>query len=561
MVSKELEIEHSLGLRAVAGPPRVVLALAAGTFCLGAIAAPSQAQTDGSPAATPTAPNSARLMASARTAPADFQTLYVDSERGNDAASGLQDQPLQTVTRALEVAPANTVIVLAPGRYNEASGEVFPLQLKSGVTIQGMPGERSRTAIIEGGGRFESPTRSQQNVAVIAADRAGIAQVAISNPYGYGVWVESASPTILDSAFVGNRQTGIYVASGSPRVEGSYFSANQVAGMVVYGASRASILGNTFDSTGDAIRLIDGATPEIANNRMTNNDAGLVLIGNAQPVLRGNQIVGNRRNEVVQVAARTRDLSASAQLVATADPKRSLSVTPMGGAAALSNLVATVPPHEGGDDNTSEATSETAIPEEVEADEAALEAREAILTNMPQPPAEADAVPGLLAPAGSREAALQALQSGLALAPRAVSEDNPDSSVLDRPSRSRRQDIEREERPARPVNSNRLAVPNSEIPIGSGDSAVFAPPIGGVGFPGAPPSRAQALGLYYRVFVAAADPEEQDEVKAIVPDAFRTYYEGQPVMQVGAFPSEDEAEERRELLERNDFDVLVEYSR
>ena len=222
--------------------------------------------------------------------------------RGDDSAGGVEAQPLQTVTRALELAAPNTVIVLAPGRYSQASGEVFPLQLKSGVTIQGMSGARDRTAIIEGGGNFESPSQSQQNAAIIAADRAGIAQIAVSNPFGYGVWVESASPTIIETAFVGNRQTGIYVAGGSPRVRNSYFSDNQVAGLIVFGVSSASIQGNTFERTGDAIRVVNGATPEIVSNRMTDNNAGLVVIGNARPVLRDNQIVGNRQNEIIEVA-------------------------------------------------------------------------------------------------------------------------------------------------------------------------------------------------------------------------------------------------------------------
>ena len=69
------------------------------------------------------------------------------------------------------------------------------------------------------------------------------------------------------------------------------------------------------------------------------------------------------------------------------------------------------------------------------------------------------------------------------------------------------------------------------------------------------------MGLYYRVFVEAGDPFVQDSVREVVPDAFRTRFEGRTKMQVGAFPTEGEAEERRRLLERNNFDVRVEYIR
>ncbi|MGC1309506.1 MAG: DUF1565 domain-containing protein [Phormidesmis sp.] len=465
---------------------------------------------------------------------ASYQTLYVDPTVGSDRAAGRADQPLQTVTRALELAPPNTVIVLAPGRYTQATGEIFPLRLKSGVTIQGTPGERDRTAIIEGGGNFESPTRSQQNAAIVAADRAGIAQIAVSNPDGYGLWIESVSPTILESAFVGNRQTGIYVAGGSPRVQGSYFSGNQVAGLIVFGASTASIQSNIFDGTGDAIRVVDGATPEIVGNRMTNNEAGLVLVGNANPVLRDNQMVGNRRNDVVEVAARTRDISASA-LLATEE------VTKLPQFPEIEPVDAPIYSYTEADIEADQA-DEVAIPIAVTLDEQ---------------------------PAGAPGAALAALRSGVALAPRAVTGDNPDSPILNRrrPQPSAQPSSPIEEPTIRPevrtpINNNRLAVPNSDIPVGSGGSSIiFSAPNNGVGAPPAPPSRAQALGLYYRVFVEASDPFEQDAVKKFVPDAFRTRYEGRAVMQVGAFPTEDEAEDRRRFLEDNNFDVRVEYIR
>jgi len=447
----------------------------------------------------------------------DYQTLYVDPMRGDDSAGGVEAQPLQTVTRALELAAPNTVIVLAPGRYSQASGEVFPLQLKSGVTIQGMSGARDRTAIIEGGGNFESPSQSQQNAAIIAADRAGIAQIAVSNPFGYGVWVESASPTIIETAFVGNRQTGIYVAGGSPRVRNSYFSDNQVAGLIVFGVSSASIQGNTFERTGDAIRVVNGATPEIVSNRMTDNNAGLVVIGNARPVLRDNQIVGNRQNEIIEVAE-----SSFSTALEEGTVRLSIGGPSFGGSSVESDA----------------ATQDTLEP-------------------------------------GAPGSALSALRAGIAstvaLVPRAVSGENPDSPLI-----RRRRNTRDEPEPARnispadeaplqpvlpPINNNRLAVPSSSIPLGSGSSAAFSAPRAGAGAAPAPTSRAQALGLYYRVFVEASDPFMQDEVRTVVPDAFRTQFEGRTMMQVGAFPTEDEANDRRRLLEDNNLDARVEYIR
>ncbi|MEL6551864.1 MAG: DUF1565 domain-containing protein [Cyanobacteria bacterium J06621_11] len=508
---------------------------------------------------------------------ADYQTLYVDSQTGSDRANGVESEPLRTVTRALEVAPPNTVIVLAPGRYSQGTGEVFPLQLKPGVTIQGTPGSSERTAIIEGGGSFNSPTRSQQNAAIIAADRAGIAQIAVSNPDGYGVWIESASPTILESAFVGNRQTGIYVAGGSPRVHGSYFSGNQVAGLIVFGTSTANIQQNIFDGTGDAIRVLEGATPEIVGNRITNNDAGLVLVGNAQPVVRDNQIVGNRRNEVVEVAARRNvspvreEFAAEADVVKAPEEMVSRPAVPRPAVSPPTEIARpeiTQAPSgtSASDDNSS--ISDISI-DDATAIEIAVVSEPALTErNLPEQNLQEQNPSGTQLPAGAPGSALQALQSGLALGPRAVTGENPDAGSLIRNRRRRRPaetESELEGRPAppmnNPVNNNRLAVPNTAIPIGSGSSTVFSPPSGGAGAPPAPPSRAQALGLYYRVFVEASDPFVQDEVREVIPDAFRTRFEGRTVMQVGAFPTEDEAEERKDILEDNNFNVRVEYIR
>ncbi len=479
-----------------------------------------------------------------------YQTLYVDAETGSNRASGTESQPLKTVTRALEIALPNTVVVLAPGRYTKASGEVFPIQLKPGVTIQGTPGSGDRAAIIEGGGQFVSPTRSRQNVAIVAADRAGIAQIAISNPDGYGVWVESANPTILESAFINNRQTGLYIASGSPRVQGSYFSGNRVAGLIVLGRSTAMIYQNTFDNTGDAIRVLEGATPEIVANRLINNQVGLVIIGSGRPTLRDNQLSGNRRDEVVEAVASPRQLLADS----TEPPVTALPVVPPTIQQSIEPPVTALPPV---------SPAPPAIQPSIEPISMAAEPDEALGEILP----------------GAPGSALAALSAGIGSEAKAERNADTPGSLLLNLRRRRRE--EQTPAPAAtptlrqptslpavstpispPINDNRLAVPSSSIPVGSGgSSSIFSPPNGGAGAPPAPPSRAQALGLYYRVFVEASDPFVQDEIRSVVPDAFRTRFEGRAMMQVGAFPTEEEAEARRRLLEENNYNALVEYIR
>ncbi|MEM9161702.1 MAG: DUF1565 domain-containing protein, partial [Cyanobacteria bacterium P01_F01_bin.4] len=233
-----------------------------------------------------------------------YTVLHVNPEAGSDQEnSGAQHQPFRTITHAIQVAQSNTVIVLAPGRYTADTGESFPLRLKPGITIQGSP-DAENSAIILGGGSFDSPTLSQQNVAIVAADRSGMAHVVVSNPnpQGHGVWVESGNPIIRETAFVANRHTGLYLAGGSPVIEASYFFQNQVAGLVIYGNSRAVVQGNHFEATGTAITVASEATPEIAHNQIIRNEEGILLLGNASPVLVSNTLSQNRRNGVVEVA-------------------------------------------------------------------------------------------------------------------------------------------------------------------------------------------------------------------------------------------------------------------
>ncbi len=593
----DTQMLHKSVLATAALKATVMATLTAGTLLLSAI--PMLAQTS-QPSRGQISQNQILIAQVSRTvaaglsdrSAAGYQTLFVDANVGNDGAQGLENQPLRTVTRALEIASPNTVIVLAPGRYTQATGEIFPLQLKSGVTIQGTPGSRDRTAIIEGGGNFESSTRSQQNAAILAADRAGIAQIAISNPNGYGVWVESASPTILETAFVGSRQAGLYVANGSPRVHGSYFSGNQVAGVIVFGVSSASIQSNIFDSTGDAMRVMDGATPEIIGNRMTNNDAGLVLIGSALPVFRDNQVTGNRRNDVVEVTASLPDTS-SAVVVAKGEGAAITPLTerPVAMSASVNSSNPSV--------RSSISSTLVSLPVNRLASTAlpqlsASQPRSEEIADLPpiaaavqqqlalEPTVEADAVADSnQIPDGAPGAALQALRSGLSTgtspAAQLLTRDIPRPRIL-----TENQDLNHQDpnnsvpsdlpaaRPlapsplpmnSPPVNVNRLAVPNASIPVGSGESnTAFLAPSNSVGGGGRSfLSRAQALGLYYRVFVEASDPFVQDEVRAVVPDAFRTNFEGRMVMQVGAFPTEDEARARKQLLEDNNFNVRVEY--
>lgn len=241
--------------------------------------------------------------------PSGYTVLHVNAASGHDTEGiGTQLRPYQTITHALSLAEANTLILLARGTYSSESGEVFPLRLKSGVTIQGMAGPNAADVVIQGGGSYSSPAHGIQNVTILGADNAGLANVTVSNahPEGTGLWVEAGSPIVLDNAFFRNGTTGIYLAgSGTPVVRGNYFTENGRAGLAIAGPSTAHIEANVFENTGVGITVAPDSSPEIVNNRITGNLDGLILHAEARPTLQGNQIARNRRNSVVDYAAWT----------------------------------------------------------------------------------------------------------------------------------------------------------------------------------------------------------------------------------------------------------------
>ena len=232
--------------------------------------------------------------------------LLVNATMGNDAiADGSERAPFKTLTQALQVARPGTVILLSPGTYSQETGETFPLRLKPDVTVQGNTETRGQGIVIQGSGFFLSPTFARQKVAIVGADRAILAGVTVKNPdpQGYGVWMESTSPAILDSTFTESGHDGISVTgSGSPLIRNNYFYQNGANGITIYGTSQAEVRENIFEQTGFAINVNQKAAPLLIGNRITQNKDGIVVQASAQPIVRDNSVDGNTRDGLVAIA-------------------------------------------------------------------------------------------------------------------------------------------------------------------------------------------------------------------------------------------------------------------
>ncbi len=238
--------------------------------------------------------------------------LIVNPTSGNDSTGdGSDHAPFKTIMKALQVAQSNTVIQLMPGTYSQETGETFPLYLKAGITIKGNLENRGSDTTIRGSGFFLSSTSARQNVTILGANNAALIGITVTNPHpqGYGVWVESTSPTLTDSTFTTNGHDGISVTgNGAPLIRNNYFYQNGANGITVYGSSRPEIRENIFEQTGFAININQSSAPLIIGNRITQNKDGVVVQGKSHPVLRNNSIEGNERDGLVAIGESRPDL-------------------------------------------------------------------------------------------------------------------------------------------------------------------------------------------------------------------------------------------------------------
>ena len=269
---------------------------------------------------TPTkAYNAAFLVAQTPATQTTAQTtqLFVNPVTGSDGGgNGSAQAPFKTITHALQMAGSDTVIELAPGTYSALTGESFPIELKPGVIIQGDPATKGRNIAIEGGGFYLSRTFARQNIAILGADRSGLAGVTVTNANrrGYGLWIESCSMVVADNTFSGNSHDGISVTgNGAPLIRNNYFANNGANGITIFNTARPQVRDNVFERTGFGIAIAQNSAPLIVGNRIVQNQDGIVVHGKAQPVLRNNTIESNIRDGLVATQQSLPDVGTQGQ--------------------------------------------------------------------------------------------------------------------------------------------------------------------------------------------------------------------------------------------------------
>ncbi|MEH2156262.1 DUF1565 domain-containing protein [Nostoc sp.] len=249
--------------------------------------------------------------------PSQANVLFVNPNVGNDkAGNGSESAPVKTITQALRLANANTVIMLSMGTYSAETGEEFPLMLKSGVSIQGNPSNQGKDIIIQGGGDYLSRSFAGQNVTIVGANQAILTGVTVTNPNrrGYGLWIESSNPVVAENTFSGSTQDGISVSgNAAPTISKNYFDRNGANGITIAGNSSPQVKENVFHQTGFGINIAQNSAPIVIGNQIQNNRSGIVVQANARPILRNNSIQDNKEDGLVAIAQAMPDLGSASE--------------------------------------------------------------------------------------------------------------------------------------------------------------------------------------------------------------------------------------------------------
>ncbi|MEH2330689.1 DUF1565 domain-containing protein [Nostoc sp.] len=269
---------------------------------------------DSASAQIPSTPDSAPLN---QKTPSQANVLFVNPGVGDDkAGNGSESAPVKTITQALRLANANTVIMLSIGTYSAETGEEFPLILKPGISIQGNPSNQGKDIIIQGGGDYLSRSFGGQNVTIVGANQVLLAGVTVTNPNrrGYGLWIESSNPVVAENTFTGSTQDGISVSgNAAPTISKNYFDRNGANGITIAGNSSPQVKENVFHQTGFGINIAQNAAPILIGNQIQNNRSGIVVQANARPILRNNIIQDNKEDGLVAIAQAMPDLGSASE--------------------------------------------------------------------------------------------------------------------------------------------------------------------------------------------------------------------------------------------------------
>ncbi|MBU1626610.1 DUF1565 domain-containing protein [bacterium] len=202
------------------------------------------------------------------TLPCFASDFYVAPTGSDENGSGSVSNPWKTITHALSKVEGSlqdpVIIHVAVGFYNTSSGELYPLKMKSNVSILGY---EKRSTILDAKGSNSSViicdninNLSIENLTITG----GEATLIGSDKFGGGIYCNSSSPVILDCSITYNKTAnnpgyggGLYLINSSPSIIDCEISYNTTPGVLGFGGGIHCI----------------SSSPEIINCFIKNNDS------------------------------------------------------------------------------------------------------------------------------------------------------------------------------------------------------------------------------------------------------------------------------------------------
>lgn len=196
------------------------------------------------------------------------KSFFVDQTNGIDTNPGSQDQPFKTITKALNSDEACANIYVSGGIYNKDNGEAFPLDLPYGTTLY-YRNNNSKPVTINGHGLSEKT--DGKDAAIILNGNNRLENLEIDSNNNIGVLNYSGANGILNSKLVNNS-----VGVGS--IYDSIFLSS----------------GNIFsNNTNAALEVSSDSKIILLNNKINNNNVGIIISNNGNLSFKYNNLYGN----------------------------------------------------------------------------------------------------------------------------------------------------------------------------------------------------------------------------------------------------------------------------
>ncbi len=235
--------------------------------------------------------------------PTTGQSFYVDASKGSDANPGTESSPFRTITKALSVAlpggpgVIGSTIQVAPGLYDAALGERFPLVVPDGVTLIGdeprKGGGPAPTVISGGGPVLDAKSTASAVVAGFNATIAGFTLMCAPDPSQPGIaraglYLGKSGTVVRNNTIRGSGNYGVLVDDGGG---GHALTDNLITGQV--------------RGAGVSVKLGQELANKLQNNVITGNeigvkveDEGVDLGGGDTSSKGGNTLVCNTLNDL-----------------------------------------------------------------------------------------------------------------------------------------------------------------------------------------------------------------------------------------------------------------------